>query len=149
LISLAAALFILTDCGHYGTLDPGPNPAKVRVLLNIQEDRSRFDEWDEVLPYTNWDWGLYIVQGAKLIPLRNVHGQWLKAIPGHRLEQDVVFWVPPGQWRLRVLVQGYVGLRDSRYYRPVDVAYLSQDFQVNLAPGQEITLRPSDQDRAK
>ncbi|RJX33958.1 MAG: hypothetical protein C4525_08825 [Desulfarculus sp.] len=142
-LAWAAALLILAGCAQYGTLDPGPNPAKVRVLLNLNEDRSRFDQFDDVLPYTRWDWGLYIVQDGKMTALRTAGGQSLKAILGYRLVQDVVFLVPPGQWRLRLLVEGYVGLREGRYYRPVDVAYVQQDFEVNLAPGQEITLRPS------
>ncbi|MEW5914021.1 MAG: hypothetical protein AB1814_15795 [Thermodesulfobacteriota bacterium] len=148
--ALAAALWLLAGCGQYGTLDPGPNPAKVRVLLSLQEDRNWLDPWDLAQPYTRWDWDLYLVQeDGRLIALRTARGQSLKAILGHKLEQDVVFLVPPGQRRLRVIVHGYVEVQDGRYYRPVDVAYLNQDFQVNLAPGQEITLRPSAQDRVK
>lgn len=139
----AILLLALAGCAREGFVDPGPHPARVRVLLHLVEDRSIFDQFDDVSPYTRWDWGLYIVQDGKMLPLPPASGEQLKVIMGPSLRRDTVFLVPPGRWRLRLLAEGYVGLRQGRSYVPVDVAYLKQDFQVSLVPGQEITLRPS------
>jgi hypothetical protein len=139
--ALAAILLLPAGCAKDGFVDPGPEPARVRVLIHFSEDRSRFDQFDDTTPYTRWDWGLYIVHDSRLLPLRPTDNENLKVITGPVLKRDTVFLAPPGKLRLRLLVDGYVGLREGRSYTPVTVSGVKQDFEVDLKAGREITLR--------
>lgn len=139
--ALAVILLLPAGCAKGGFVDPGPDPARVRVLIHFNEDRSRFDQFDDTTPYTRWDWGLYIVENGKLLPLKPADNENLKVIMGPVLKRDTVFLAPPGKLRLRLLVDGYVGLREGRSYTPITVSGVKQDFEVNLKAGQEITLR--------
>ena len=138
---LAILLLLPAGCAKGGFVDPGPDPARVRVRIHFSEDRSRFDQFDDTTPYTRWDWGLYVVDNGRLLPLKPANNENLKVIMGPVLKRDTVFLAPPGKLRLRLLVDGYVGLREGRSYTPVTVSGVKQDFEVDLKAGQEITLR--------
>ena len=86
-----------------------------------------------------WDWGLYLVASdGQLLPLRPEVKQGLKLLPSPRLQRDTVFLVPPGRQRLRLLVEGYVGVRYSMAYTPFIINSLQHDATLDLQPGQEI-----------
>lgn len=131
-------------CAGLGTADPGPNPARVRVLVELNEDRSQFNVFDDTTPYTSWDWGLYLIQDGRNVPLRPEPPQELKVIRTPRLVRDTVFLAPPGPCTLRLIVQGTVGLREGRTYWPITTVLVNQVFKLDLQPGREITLRPTE-----
>ncbi len=144
-LALTAALAVLClaafACGKGGFVDPGPDPARVRVQIHFVEDRSRFDQFDDTTPYTRWDWGLYLLQEGRMLPLRPADNQNLKVIMGPVLKRDTVFLTPPGRHHLRLLVDGYVGLREGRSYTPITVSGIKKDYEVDLKPGQEILIK--------
>lgn len=132
-----------TACAGRGTVDSGPDPAKVRVLVDLAEDRSLFNVFDDTTPYTSWDWGLYLVQEGRNAPLRPDPPQQLKVIHTPRLVRDTVFLVPPGRRTLRLIVHASVGVREGWTYWPITTVLVDQTFKRDLQPGQEITLRPT------
>ncbi|MBU4567158.1 MAG: hypothetical protein KMY53_11305 [Desulfarculus sp.] len=138
LLALAAA------CANMGAADPGPDPARVRVLVDLKQDRSLFNVFDETTPYTSWDWGLYLVQGGRNVPLRPDPPQELKVIRAPRLVRDTVFLAPPGKHTLRLIVQGSVGVREGRIYWPITTVLVNQTFDLELKPGGKATLRPTE-----
>ncbi|MBU1275258.1 MAG: hypothetical protein KJ720_07755 [Proteobacteria bacterium] len=138
LLALAAVA-----CAGMGTADPGPDPARVRVLLDLAEDRSQFNVFDETTPYTSWDWGLYLEQNGRNVPLRLAKPEELKVIRTPRLVRDTVFLAPPGRHTLRLIVQGSVGVREGRTYWPITTVLVNQTFEMELKPGTGTTLRPT------
>ena len=58
--------------------------------------------------------------------------------PGETNRGFQVFLVPPGRQRLRLLVEGYVGVRYSMAYTPFIINSLQHDATLDLQPGQEI-----------
>lgn len=136
-------LALVAACATLGTADPGPDPARVRVLVDLAEDRSLFNVFDDTTPYTSWDWGLYLVQGGRNVPLRPDPPQQLKVIHAPRLVRDTVFLAPPGRHTLRLIVQGSVGLREGRIYWPITTVLVNQTFTLDLQAGSGTTLRPT------
>lgn len=130
-------------CATAGTQDPGSDPARVRVLVDLKEDRSLFNQFDDTTPYTSWDWGLYLIQGGRNVPLRPDPPQQLKVIRTPRLVRDTVFLAPPGNHTLRLIVHASVGVRDGWTYWPITTVLVDQTFALNLKPGEEMTLRPT------
>jgi len=141
-IALAALLAPLGCAGVYQ--DPGPNPARVRVKLDLAADLSQMPTGAADVSRTpRWDWGLYLVGGdGRLTPLRPESGEPLKLISGPRLTRDTVFLVPPGRVRLRLLAEGYVLARYGMTAEPRNLTVLSQDFDLDLTPGVEVALNP-------
>jgi hypothetical protein len=137
LLALGAA------CAQWGAADPGPDPARVRVLVDLAEDRSLFTPFDDATPYTSWDWGLYLAQDGRNVPLRPDPPQSLKEIRTPRLVRDTVFLTPPGKHTLRLIVQASVGVRGGWTYWPITTVLVDQTFEVDLKPGEEITIRPT------
>ncbi len=136
-------LLILAACaGLYQ--DPGPNPAKVRVRLDLTADLNRLPAGAaDVSPTPRWDWGLYLLgSDGRLTPLKPESGEALKLISGSRLTRETVFLAPPGRVRLRLLAEGYVMVRYGMTAEPLVLTLLSQDFDLDLAPGAEVNLKP-------
>lgn len=140
LLLLALTVFA---CATAGTVDPGPDPARVRVLVDLKQDRSLFNQFDDTTPYTNWDWGLYLTQNGRNVPLRPDPPQQLKVIRTPRLVRDAVFLAPPGKHTLRLIVHASVGVREGRTYWPITTVLVNQTFDVDLQPGGTMTLRPT------
>ncbi|MCF8043163.1 MAG: hypothetical protein K9K65_14415 [Desulfarculaceae bacterium] len=130
-------------CATAGTQDPGPDPARVRVLVDLKEDRSLFNQFDDTTPYTSWDWGLYLVHEGRNVPLRPDPPQELKVIRTPRLVRDTVFLAPPGKHTLRLIVHGSVGVRQGWTYWPITTVLVNQTFELELKPGGKTTLRPT------
>lgn len=141
-IALAALLAPLGCAGIYQ--DPGPNPAKVRVKLDLAADLNRLPTGAvDVSRTPRWDWGLYLVgSDGRLTPLRPESGEELKLISGPRLTRETVFLAPPGRVRLRLLAEGYVLARYGMTAEPRVLTLLSQDYDLDLAPGAEVSLKP-------
>lgn len=139
-IALAALLAPLGCAGVYQ--DPGPNPAQVRVKLDLAADLSRMPTGAADVSRTpRWDWGLYLVgSDGRLAPLKPASGEPLKLISGQRLTRDTVFLVPPGRVKLRLLAEGYVLARYGMTAEPRNLTVVSQDFDLDLAPGAEVSL---------
>ena len=107
----------------------------------LKLNRSQFNQFDDTTPYTRWDWGLYLVENGKMLPLPTRGKQQLKLVQTERLVRDAVFLVPPGKRRLRLMVDVYVGLRTTSY-KPVTVVWVRDDYDLELKAGREITIRP-------
>ncbi|MCB2225412.1 MAG: hypothetical protein KQH53_01950 [Desulfarculaceae bacterium] len=144
LLALALLLLaaLLAGCAAERYVDPGPNPARVRVLVDFKTDRSRFNQFDDTTPYTSWDWGLWLERDGRLTRLPPDPPQQLTVIQGPRLKRDTVFLAPPGKHAYRLIVDGYVGLREGWTYWPISVAGTNQRFVLELKPGQTTTIRP-------
>ena len=142
-LAVALAALLLSGCAA-GYLDPGPNPAKVRVRLDLGADPAGIPPGaDDVNRTVRWDWGLYLEgRGGQLLPLAPASGEGLKVIPAPRLKRDTVFLVPAGGQKLRLIVEGYVRLRYGMSYSPYNLTYVQEDFSLDLAPGQEVTISP-------
>lgn len=148
--ALAAVLLALTlavGCAGSYFLNAGPDPARVRVILQCTADRAAgapdLSMFDDVLPDTYWDWGLYLVRSASdYAPLAPADGQQLKVlIANNTLQRDTVFLVPPGKHTLRLIVEGYIKVRNGWYYDPRTIAGFGQEYEVDLKPGQTMTIR--------
>ncbi|MFH1058449.1 MAG: hypothetical protein V1797_07200 [Pseudomonadota bacterium] len=141
--AVCLAMLGLAGCAA-GYLDPGPNPAKVRVKLDLTADLGRIPaDAVDVNRNVRWDWGLYLEgQGGQLLPLAPASGEMLKLIAGQRLTRDAVFLVPAGRQRLRLIVEGYVSVRWGMSFTPYALAGVQQDYVLDLAPGQEVVITP-------
>jgi len=140
-LALLVLLALLAGCGGAGRVDPGPRPARVRVLVELAGDLSQFSQFDDITPI-HWDWGLWLERDGRLSRLPPARPQQLSVIQAPRLVRDTVFLAPPGKHAYRLIVDGYVGLRLGWTYYPVSVARIDQRYVLDLAPGQEITLDP-------
>jgi hypothetical protein len=141
-LALLAMLAWLAGCGGAGYVDPGPRPARVRVLVDLAGDRSQFSQFDDTTPYTSWDWGLWLERDGRLTRLPPEKPQQLTVIQAPRLLRDTVFLAPPGKHVYRLIVDGYVGLREGWTYYPISVARVDERYVLELAPDQEATLGP-------
>lgn len=140
MILMAFAAFLLAGCAG-GYLDPGPEPAKVRVDLQAKADQGpiswRFGGPCPVL----WDWGLYLVrQDGSLARLRPADGQRLKVIQENPLRRDTVFLAPPGKRRLRLIIESYYQQPHAEGHIPISLGGTIEDFQVDLKAGAETVL---------
>lgn len=145
-LAMAAGLALMLGlAGCAATyLDPGPNPAKVRVKLDLTADLGRIPaDAVDVNRNVRWDYGLYLEgQGGQLLPLAPAGGETLKLIPAPRLTRDTVFLVPAGRQKLRLLVEGYVSVRYGMSFSPYTLTGVQQDFVLDLQPGQEVVITP-------
>ncbi len=129
----AAFLLFLAGCGQV-YLDPGPNPAQVRVELKAQVPASYLRTPNE---WVYWDWGLYLVVPSGPLPLlKPVQPQKFKVIANvNPLVRDTVFLAPPGRHTFRLIVSGYALRWGGEGMVPVSLLNYSQDFALNLPPG--------------
>jgi len=142
LVVLIALAALLAGCSGAGYVDPGPQPARVRVQVDLVTDRSQFDQFDDTTPYTSWDWGLWMEREGRLVRLPPSPPQQLTVIRTERLKRDTVFLAPPGRHVYRLIVDGYVGVREGWTAWPIDVVLVNDRLVLDLAPGQEITIAP-------
>lgn len=139
-LTLLTTLLLAGCAGLY--VDPGASPARVRVQLDMTPDRGLLPvDGGEANPLTSWDWGLYLVAAdGRLLPLAPESGQRLRGLAAERLLTETVFLAPAGRQRLRLLVEGYVLVRLRLGATPYDVALWQEDLELDLAPGQEVTI---------
>lgn len=142
-LKLAAAglawLLVLTGCGQV-FLDPGPNPARVRVELKAQVPVSYLQTPSE---WVYWDWGLYLVTPQGPLPLlKPAQAQQFKMISNvNPLVRDTVFLAPPGGHTLRLLVSGYALRGAGDGVVPVTLLNYSRDFKLDLPPGGSYSIK--------
>ncbi|MFZ5586072.1 MAG: hypothetical protein ACOZHQ_09105 [Thermodesulfobacteriota bacterium] len=143
LAAMLAGMSLLAGCAA-GYLDPGPNPAKVRVKLDLSADPDGIPPGAaDVNRTVRWDWGLYLEgRDGQLLPLAPASGEGLKLIAAPRLTRETVFLAPAGRQKLRLIVEGYVSLRYGVSYSPYNLTYVQEDFSLDLQPGQEATISP-------
>lgn len=156
-----ALLLLAAACGPV-YLDPGPNPARIKVAVDARVSKAHADAvvyaslgpmqpgFSDVLPLPVWDWGLYLVPAGadELTPLRHLPPANLKTnldyVKGFSLKAETVFLAPPGKHRLRVMINGYkVHVYFEGGRRFTDYIYVgggSRDFQLDLKPGQSLDL---------
>ena len=139
---LALCCFLAACAG--GFANPGENPARIRVQLAADAgDYPIPDDNNGIIPL-QWQWGLFLVgQGDGLTPLKPESGERLHALNDKILKRDTVFLAPPGQRKVRLLVEGYIGVKISRNSYPQNVAFLQEDFSLDLKPGQTVTIKRS------
>lgn len=148
LICFALAALLAAGCGGYYQ-NAGADPARVRVVFSVTADRDdraiAFEEagiFTDILPNTYWDWGLFEVRSENdWTPLAPADGQQLNVVVANNtLTRDAVFLVPPGRHKLALLVQGYVKVRHDRFYDPRVIAGFQQFYEVDLKPGETMTI---------
>ncbi len=142
MVMLMALAGLLAGCAGAGYVDPGPAPARIRAQVDLLTDRSSFSQFDDTTPYTSWDWGLWIERDGRLMRLPPQPPQQLTVIRTERLQRDTVFLAPPGKHAYRLIVDGYVKLREGWTYWPIDVVLVNDRLELDLAPGQEVAVSP-------
>jgi hypothetical protein len=141
-LTLAMCCF-LAACAA-GFANPGDNPARVRVQLTADAGDYPIPEDNNGIIPLQWQWGLFLVgPGDSLTPLKPENGERLHALNDKILKRDTVFLAPPGQRRLRLLVEGYIGVKISRNSYPQNVAFLQEDITLDLKPGQTVIVKRS------
>ena len=141
LLALALALPLAAACAPMYA-EPGAQPALVKVRLECAPNPAALPVGaKELRPQVHWEWGLYLLdaQGG-LTPLKPRSGQKLEGLAAQTLAVEETFLVPPGHRRLRLLAEGYVLARYGMSLEPRDVAFVQQDQELDLAPGQEQTI---------
>ena len=136
-----ACLLLLGGCGQV-YVDPGPNPARVRVELKAQVPASYLRTPTE---WVYWDWGLYLLVPQGPMPLlKPAQPQKFKVIANvNPLARNTVFLAPPGRHTFRLLVSGYVFRTRGDGSIPVTLLNFSQDFKLDLPPGGSSTIKKS------
>jgi len=128
---LAGALILPMGCAP-NYLDPGPNPAKVRVRV---EAMSRAGRHYDVVP--TWTWGLYGQRpgGGQAFypPASGKHSPYVTA---RVLKQDVTFLVPPGKRRALLRLEANMDVPDSEGSRIITVARFEEELNLDLKPGE-------------
>ena len=145
-------------------VDAGPNPARVLVQVNgvvtkpeINDALQRHGEFGVPLvagqfrttygPFWTWQL-LYIKDENNLRDLRTVYQTPRRRIEGYNLSGREEFLLPPGRHRVRLLTQVMMEIefRESWFedaYEPVEVATYSEDFDLDLKPGETFSITRS------
>lgn len=137
---LTLAAFFLSACAA-GYLNPGPNPSKIRVKLKA-EVKQQPNSWRYGGPYpVTWDWGLYLVRADNtLAALGPADKQRLKVLQENPLVRDTVFLAPPGNLKLRLILDAYYFKPHAEGYLPISLGGAIRDFNINLPQGGEKQL---------
>ncbi|MCB2188223.1 MAG: hypothetical protein KQJ78_17525 [Deltaproteobacteria bacterium] len=159
--ALALALVLVLGACQPVYQDAGPNPARVRVTFHARlteaelEDAiliqsgpvfikpGRFDEFSP--PW--WRMRLFLVDDEGSYTPLAPEGPTPPTVEGLQFDQSTVFLAPPGERRLRLLVECII----YRYYNngsltpvrePINALVQKRDYLLKLAPGQEVSLGP-------
>ncbi|MCB2190934.1 MAG: hypothetical protein KQI62_05175 [Deltaproteobacteria bacterium] len=130
---LVLLLATATGCGNV-YLDPGPNPAKVRVKLwaKVPEKLKKYPgEW------IYWDWSLRLVVPKGAYPMvKPTVPQDFNTIPNtNPLVRDTTFLVPPGKHKYLLEVYGYAIRQRGEHSGPKVLTDLVDYITLDLAPG--------------
>ncbi len=143
LLLVGALCLLVAACAGAGYLDPGPNPARIRVDLAAKHTTpptariiSKYSE--PVL----WDWGLYLkAKGGALRPLAPADGQRLTSLDTESLVRNTVFLAPPGRAGYRLIAEAYKRVPGGDAFRVVGLGSFQRDFDLDLTAGQTKTLK--------
>ena len=138
-------------------VNPGPQPARVRVLLEAKSDMAEFKAAmaDEIRGYHYgldtfgpfWEWGLYLkADDGSLKPLRPEKSGSVTTEEGFSFEKDVTFLVPPGQVKLWLLLDVYLDYFEPGWGggpNPVNIKTYTEDIKADLCPGCEMEIKRS------
>ena len=137
---LVAGLILLgaAACGEY-YLDPGPNPARIRVKLWAMVPASLKQTPGE---WIYWDWSLRLVVPQGPYPmLPPTVKQDFYTIPNtNPLVRDVTFLAPPGKRKYLLEVYGYAIRQRGEHSGPKILTALQQTIELDLAAGSGTTL---------
>ena len=134
LFLVLAGLMILgvAACGEW-FVDPGPNPARIRVKLwaMVPAKLKQFpSEW------IYWDWSLRLVVPQGPYPmLPPTVKQDFYTIPNtNPLVREVTFLAPPGKHKYLLEVYGYAIRQKGESSGPKVLTFLQQTFELDLPP---------------
>ena len=152
LCCLTAAMF-LGCAGIY--VDPGPQPARLRLLLQAESDMDEVKAAmaDKIRGYHYgldtfgpfWEWGLYL-KGAdgSLRRLAPAKGGSVRTEEGFSFDREVVFLVPPGPSNLWLLLDVYLDYHEPHWGGgavPVNIKTYTEDLKVELCPNCAVDLK--------
>ena len=136
-------------------VDPGNQPARVRLHLQAKSDMAEFKAamsdklggyqygLDTYGPF--WEWGLYLKgDDDSLKPLRPLKYGSVKTEEGFSFDQDVTFLVPHGPVKLWLLLDVYLDYFEPNWGGgpvPVNIKTYTEDFKVDLCPGCEFEIK--------
>ncbi|MCF8032829.1 MAG: DUF2057 domain-containing protein [Desulfarculaceae bacterium] len=137
-LGLLSLLLALACAPAY--LDPGPNPAKVTVRVEAKssaEVRSarRYDS------NPTWFWGLYatLPSGGRMA-YPPAGGGRMPNQTAKVLKQEATFLLPPGKHKVVLRLEADLEVPDSEGSRVVAVAAYEEVLDLDLKPGQSLTL---------
>ncbi|MCF8041231.1 MAG: hypothetical protein K9K65_18930 [Desulfarculaceae bacterium] len=138
LLLLALLLAASAGCGQ-AYLDPGPDPAKVRVKLwaKVPDKLKKHPgEW------IYWDWSLRLVVPKGAYPmLKPTVAQDFYTIPNtNPLVRDTTFLAPPGKRKYLLEVYGYAIRQRGEHSGPKVLTDLVDYIELDLAPGSTYVL---------
>lgn len=151
-----AIVLALAGCaGMY--VNPGPRPARVRVLLEAKSDMAEFAAAmaDKIWGYQYgldaygpfWEWGLYLKEDdGSLKPLRPEKSGSVKTEEGFSFEKDVTFLAPPGRVKLWLLLDVYLDYFEPNWGGgpvPVNIKTYTEDINVDICPDCEFEIKRS------
>ena len=161
-MSLTALIMMLglfaAGCQMQPLVDLGPNPALVKVTLNASfspKDVQDAKDAEQLFPPffmegviqrlagPYWDWGLYLVtdDGAGLTKLPTVENIQTRRMKADKLQVKVTFQAPPGKHTYLLMADAYLEYYNAAVrVKSIDVKTFKQNYTLELAPGQRMTL---------
>jgi len=137
---LPACLILLLACAP-NYLDPGANPAQVRVRVEAQSSTEvstsrRFDA------NPTWFWGLYGPGPSEAgSPYPPKGGGRLPTQTAKVLKQEATFLLPPGKQQVVLRLEADLEVPDSEGSRVVTVATFEEVIALDLQPGQTKVIK--------
>jgi len=136
---LFGCLVLLAACAP-NYLNPGPNPAKVTVSVEAQSSMDvRMSRRYDATP--TWFWGLYGPAPEGGAPYPPAGGGRLPYQSAKVLQQSATFLVPPGKRSLVLRLEANLEVPDSEGSKVVTVATYEEVLNLELQPGQSLTLK--------
>lgn len=137
-LTLALMLAAAAGCGQV-YLDPGPDPAKVRVKLWAKVPDSLQNHPGEPI---FWDWSLRLVVPKGPYPmLPPTVAQGFNTIPNaNPLVRDTTFLAPSGKRQYLLEVYGYAIRQRDEHSGPRVLTKLIEFIDLDLAPGSTYIL---------
>lgn len=138
LVMLLLALPGLPGCGQV-FLDPGPNPARIRVKLwaKVPERLKNYSrEW------IYWDWGLNLVKAKGPDPMLppTVKQNFDTISNTNPLVRDTTFLAPPGKHKYLLQAYGYANREQGEHAGPVILLRHTEILELDLPPGGSYTI---------
>jgi len=135
---LALLLAAAAGCGNV-YLDPGPDPAKIRVKLwaKVPEQLKKHPgEW------IYWDWGLRLVVPKGPYPMLRptVEQDFYTIANTNPLVRDTTFLAPPGKRQYLLEAYGYAIRQRGEHSGPKVLTELVEFIDLDLAPGKTYVL---------